>query len=146
MFASSRAALSFYREIEPNSSVRNIYQLLRLAEDGDSAAVEAVTRQAKALGRGLRLITAALSPELILITGDITAAWDRFGGIVQEELQASMLAGPPPQLRVSGDGDLARLSGSAAMLMQRHASYHRSTHASRRGRGLPKTPVRQTAQ
>ena len=142
MFASSRAALSCYRAIDANSSVRNIYQLLSLAEDGNSGAVEAVTRQAKALGRGLRLITAALSPELILITGDITAAWDKFGRIVQEEMEASMLAGPAPQLRVSGDGELARLSGSAAMLMQRHASYHRSTHASRNGRGLPEVSER----
>jgi predicted NBD/HSP70 family sugar kinase len=137
MVASSRAALHAYREIVPKSSVRNVYQLLRLAEEGDSAAVEAVSRQARALGRGLRLITAALSPELILITGDITASWDRFGPIVEKELEDSMLAGPAPRLRISGDGDLARLSGSAAMLMQRHASYHRSTHSSRKGRGLP---------
>lgn len=137
MVASSRAALHAYREIVPKSSVRNAYQLLRLAEEGDSAAVEAVSRQASALGRGLRLITAALSPELILITGDITASWERFGPIVQKELEDSMLAGPAPRLRISGDGDLARLSGSAAMLMQRHASYHRSTHSSRKGRGLP---------
>jgi predicted NBD/HSP70 family sugar kinase len=137
MVASSRAALHAYREIVPKSSVRNVYQLLRLAEEGDSAAVEAVSRQARALGRGLRLITAALSPELILITGDITASWDRFGPVVQKELEDSMLAGPAPRLRISGDGDLARLSGSAAMLMQRHASYHRSTHSSRKGRGLP---------
>ncbi len=137
MVASSRAALSFYREIEPNSTVRNIYQLLQLAEDGNAAAVKAVTRQAVALGRGLRLITAALSPEMILITGDITAAWERFGPIVRQEMEASMLAGPAPQVRVSGDGDLARLSGSAAMLMQRHTSYHRSTHASTKRRGLP---------
>jgi len=39
-----------------------------------------------------------------------------------------MLAGPAPLLRAAGDAELARLSGSAAMLMQRHASYHRSTH------------------
>jgi transcriptional regulator of PTS gene len=136
--ASSRAALSTFREIEPKSSVRNIYQLLRLAEEGNAGAIEAVSRQAKELGRGLRMITAALSPELILITGDITAAWERFGPIVQAELESSMLAGPAPRLQIAGDAELARLSGSAAMLMQRHASYHRSTHTTLKGRGLPK--------
>jgi predicted NBD/HSP70 family sugar kinase len=135
MVASSRAALRMYHEIAPKSSVQNIHQLLGLAEEGDSAAEGAVSRQARALGRGLRLITAALSPELILITGDITSAWERFGPIVRQELERSMLAGPAPQIRVSG-GDLARLSGSAAMLMQRHSGYHLSTHASRRGKGL----------
>ena len=43
------------------------------------AGVKAVTAQAAALGRGLRLITSALSPELILITGEITSCWSRFG-------------------------------------------------------------------
>ncbi|WP_213804406.1 ROK family protein [Granulicella sp. dw_53] len=142
MSASSRAALHFYRELVPKSSMRNIYQLLSLAEEEDAAAVEAVSRQARALGRGLRLITAALSPELILITGDITASWERFGPIVQKELEDSMLVGPAPRLRISGDAELARLSGSAAMLMQRHASYHRSTHASQKGRGLPASSAR----
>jgi predicted NBD/HSP70 family sugar kinase len=138
--ASSRAALQIYYEIVRKPAVQNIYQLLTLAEEGDPAAVEAVSRQAKALGRGLRLITAALSPELILITGDITSSWDRFGPIIRGELEHSMLAGPAPRLRISGDGDLARLSGSAAMLMQRHATYHRSTHVS--GRGLPSFSTR----
>jgi transcriptional regulator of PTS gene len=146
MVASSRAALQIYHEIERKATIQNIYQLLTLAEEGDPAAVEAVSRQAKALGRGLRLITAALSPELILITGDITASWDRFGPIIRDELEHSMLAGPAPRLRVSGDGDLARLSGSAAMLMQRHATYHRSTHVSRRGRGLPSFSMRPNAK
>jgi len=144
--ASSRAALQIYHEIASKLTVQNIYQLLTLAEEGDPAAVEAVSRQAKALGQGLRLITAALSPELILITGDITASWDRFGPIIRGELEQSMLAGPAPRLRISGDGDLARLSGSAAMLMQRHATYHLSTHVSRRGRGLPSFSTRPAAK
>lgn len=129
MMASSRAALRDYRKAAPKTDVRNIYDLLSLTGGGNKAAIEAVSRQSRALGRGLRLITAALSPELILITGDITAEWDRFGPLVQQELEASMLAGPRPELRIAGDAELARLSGSAAMLMQRHASYHRSTHS-----------------
>jgi hypothetical protein len=90
-----------------------------------------VTRQAVALGRGLRLVTAALSPERILITGEITSVWTKVGPAVERELCATMLAGPAPALAIAGDGYLARLSGGAAMLMQRHSRYHRSTHPSR---------------
>ena len=108
--------------------MKDVHELLQLVQDSDPNAVKALTEQAVALGRGLRLITATLSPELILVVGDITAAWERFGPVVARELAASMLAGPPPLLRAAGDAELARLSGSAAMLMQRHASYHRSTH------------------
>jgi predicted NBD/HSP70 family sugar kinase len=131
MVASSRAALAAYHKAGGKPEVHNIYELLMLTGEGDKVAIEAVSRQSRALGRGLRLITATLSPELILITGDITAEWDRFGPLVQQELENSMLAGPPPELRIAGDAELARLSGSAAMLMQRHASYHRSTHGAR---------------
>jgi predicted NBD/HSP70 family sugar kinase len=131
MFSSSRAALRDYHAAGGSEEVRNIYELLMLTGEADKKAIDAVTRQSRAIGRGLRLITATLSPELILITGDITAEWERFGPLVQEELEKSMLAGPAPELRIAGDAELARLSGSAAMLMQRHASYHRSTHGAR---------------
>jgi transcriptional regulator of PTS gene len=138
MIGSSRAAMRNYRKLAPKSTVRDIYELFRLAEEGDSNAIQALSEQASALGKGLRIITAALSPELILITGDITAAWETLGPIVRKELESSMLAGPAPELRISGDAELARLSGSAAMLMQRHASYHKSTHSVRNSRSLPR--------
>ncbi len=141
MAGSSRAALKFYRELSPDSPPIDIYGLLRLAEENDASAVEAVSRQASAIGRGLRLITAALSPELILITGEITSAWSRFGPIIQRELESSVLAGPPPQLETAGDGESARLRGAAAVLLQRHASYHRSTHSSRSERRLPSDAI-----
>jgi predicted NBD/HSP70 family sugar kinase len=127
MVASSRAAIRIFNAAGTRE-VQDIFQLLRLSEDGDSAATHALTEQARALGRGLRMITAALSPELILVVGDITASWDRFGPIVANELACSMLVGDAPRLHAAGDAELARLSGSAAMLMQRHATYHRSTH------------------
>jgi predicted NBD/HSP70 family sugar kinase len=141
MAGSSRAALQFYRELSPDSPSIDIYTLLRLAEENDTFAIEAVSRQASAIGRGLRLIIAALSPELILITGEITSAWPRFGPIIQRELESSVLAGPPPRLETAGDGESARLRGAAAVLLQRHASYHRSTHSSRSERRLPSDAI-----
>jgi predicted NBD/HSP70 family sugar kinase len=131
MFASSRAALQAYRKLAPKAPVGGIEGLLRLAEEGNPAGVKAVAAQAVALGRGLRMITAALSPELILITGEITSCWKQFGPIVQKEMENMMLAGPAPRLATAGDGYLARLSGGAAILLQRHSRYHRSTHAAR---------------
>lgn len=137
MSGSSRAALHFYRELMPDGPAIDIYGLLRLAEDNDPKAVEAISRQATALGRGLRFIIAGLSPELILITGEITSSWQRFGPIIQREMEAAVLAGAPPKLATAGDAEAARLRGAAAVLLQRHASYHRSTHAPRVEERLP---------
>jgi len=127
MFASSRAPVRSFNNAKQRR-VKDIYELFRLSDEGDETATRALSEQARALGRGLRLITASISPELILIVGDITTCWDRFGPIVAQELASSMLAGAPPLLRAAGDAELARLSGSAAMFMQRHATYHHSTH------------------
>jgi predicted NBD/HSP70 family sugar kinase len=127
MVASSRAAVRYYNT-GSRRKVQTIYELLRLKEDGDARALQALQEQALALGRGLRMITAALSPEVILIVGDITASWDVCCPIIENELASAMLAGDPPRLRAAGDAELARLGGGAAMLMQRHATYYRSTH------------------
>jgi predicted NBD/HSP70 family sugar kinase len=128
VFASSSAALRYYKELAPKGRPLGIQELLHLAEEGDGAAIEAVSRQAKHLGRGLRLITAGLSPDLILITGDLTTSWARFGPIVQAELDSTMLAGTAPRLMVTNDGELSRLRGGAAVVLQRHSGYHRSAH------------------
>ena len=129
-FASSDAALACYAQLAPKAKRGTIQDLLQLTEEGDAAAVEAITRQARYLGRGLRLITAALAPEVILINGALTSCWNRFGPIVEEEMRATMLAGTPPRLEVTSGGELARLRGAAAIVLQRHSGYNRSNHSS----------------
>lgn len=134
VFASSSAAIRFYAEANPQSRPVTIHELLQMAEEGDPAAVTAVSRQATHLGRGLRLITAALAPEVILVTGDLTTSWSRFGPIIQSELQSTMLSGPAPQLRITSDSELSRLRGAAAVVLQRHSGYHKSTHIASAGK------------
>jgi predicted NBD/HSP70 family sugar kinase len=129
VFASSTAALRYYAEIAGKSRPVTIHDLLRMAEEGDSAATSALTRQVTWLGRGLRLVTAALAPEVILITGDLTSSWSRFGPIVQAEMEKTMLAGPPPRLGITNDGELSRLHGAAAVVLQRHSGYQRPAPA-----------------
>jgi predicted NBD/HSP70 family sugar kinase len=126
VFASSSAALRYFAEIAGKGRAVTIHDLLRMAEEGDTAATTALTRQVTWLGRGLRLITAALAPEVILITGDITSSWSRFGPVVQEEMEKTMLAGPAPRLGITNDGELSRLHGAAAVVLQRHSGHHRS--------------------
>ncbi len=128
VFASSTAALRYYAELSPKSRPVTVHELLQLTEEGDPAAIEAVSRQATHIGRGLRLITAALAPEVILITGDLTTSWSRFGPIIQHELNNTMLAGSAPLLGITKDGELSRLRGAAAVVLQRHSGYQSSAH------------------
>jgi predicted NBD/HSP70 family sugar kinase len=137
VFASSSAALRYYAELAPKSRALKIPELLHMTEEGDKAAIAAVTRQCVALGRGLRLVTATLSPEVILITGDITSCWSRFGPVVQAEMQGTMLAGPAPRLTITNDGELSRLRGAAAVVLQRHSGHDRSEKRPSRRNAAP---------
>jgi predicted NBD/HSP70 family sugar kinase len=134
VFASSNAALRYYAELSSDTRPLKIQELLHMTEEGDRFAIEAVSRQCIALGRGLRMVTATLSPEVILITGDITASWERFGPLVQAEMKATMLVGPPPRLGITNDGELSRLRGAAVVVLQRHSGYNRSNRKSKRKR------------
>jgi hypothetical protein len=52
-------------------------------------------------------------------------------------MERTMLAGAAPVLDITKDGELSRLRGAAAVVLQRHSGYHKSTHLagdSKRGR------------
>ena len=120
-FASSQAAIRIYEARKKGKAVGSIAELHALAEEGDKDAVGALTEQAKNIGRGLRLVTAALSPEVIFIAGDITIVWGIVGPIIEAEMKTSLLAGTPPRLVPSQEGGLARLKGASALVLQRHS-------------------------
>jgi predicted NBD/HSP70 family sugar kinase len=121
VFGSCAAALRYYRDSGQKSKRVTFQELLNFAEGGDAKALAALAKQAKYIGRGLRMITAALSPEMVLVAGDITSAWDRFYPIIEHEMGALMLAGKPPVIVPTHDGDVARLRGAAALLLHRHS-------------------------
>ena len=48
---------------------------------------------AQYLGRGMRMIVAGLAPERIVVVGDLTHSWQRFGPVIEAEIKAQVLAG-----------------------------------------------------
>lgn len=128
-FASSTAALRYYAELGHDRHRLTIHDLIKLAEEGDAHACDAIQKQAHMLGRGMRSILAAVSPELILVTGDVISAWPRIAPIVQEELACLVLAGPVPRLMPVEESEVARLRGAAALVLQRHTGHENSRRA-----------------
>lgn len=140
-FASSRAALRYYAELNPSVHHRQTIQdLLNLAEESDPHALQALTRQAEQLGRGLRLITAALSPELILIAGDIVSCWQRVAPIIERELANVVLTGDPPRLAPTHEAEVARLRGAAILVLQRRSSHQQPRTAEKPAAAKPTAP------
>lgn len=116
---SCHAALRYYKELRPKSPTITFQELLNKAEEGDHAASDALARQAHQIGRGLAPIISGLAPRLIFIAGDITTAWHRFGPTIEKAAAELVLAGTPPQVLPTHDGDIARLRGAAALVFQR---------------------------
>ena len=122
VFASTRAALRYYQELEADDHTTTFAELLHLAESGNAHAAQAVEKQARYIGDGLRMIIAALAPGTILIAGDITSAWHRYGPVIERAAGKHTLAGTAPRILPAHDGDLARLKGAAALVFQRRQS------------------------
>jgi predicted NBD/HSP70 family sugar kinase len=121
VFASNRAALRYYFESSAQTGGLNFQDLLSLADQGDGKAVKALEKMAQFLGRGMRMIVAGLDPEQILVIGDLTRSWHRFGPVIQAEVQAQGLSGGvAPKLVPVHEYGMARLRGTVALVLQKH--------------------------
>ena len=128
VYASSRAALRYYAEAAGNDERLTMVELANRAASKDPHALTALRKQGEWIGRGLRMINAALSPEVLLFAGDITTAWEVTQPIIERECRAGLLTDSAPVLRSIGDGEMALLRGAAAVVLQRHTGYYRSAH------------------
>jgi predicted NBD/HSP70 family sugar kinase len=121
VFASNRAALRYYCESGSHSPGLTFSGLLSRADQGDARAAQALERMAHSLGRGMRMIVAGLAPERIVLVGDLTRSWQRFGPIIEAEVLDQVLPGAcPPQLIPAYEDGMARLRGTVALVLQKH--------------------------
>ncbi len=132
MFASSRAALRYYAELAPKAAKLTIAELVALAMDGNANAKKAIDKQAIAIGRGIRMLNATLSPDVILFAGDITNFWHMSQELITAESKGGLPTGSDPRLLSIGDGEMARLRGAVAVVLQRHTGYYRSAHGQKK--------------
>lgn len=120
VYASNWAALRYYQE-STGKDCPTFKGLLSLARSGDAPALAALDRMGKAIGRGLRMIVAGLSPEDIVFVGDFTRLWDRLRPGIEADVAAATLVGKPPRVRpAEAEPSMARLRGTVALVLQKH--------------------------
>jgi predicted NBD/HSP70 family sugar kinase len=123
VYASNRAALRYYFEAGSTPGDLAFTDLLSRAEQGDTRAVKAVEKMAHYLGRGMRMIVAGLAPERIIVVGDLTRAWHRFGPVIEAEVHDQVLPGGcAPRVVPAHEDGMARLRGTIALVLQKHFS------------------------
>lgn len=121
VFASNRAALRYYEESGNGERGLSFLDLLGRAEHGDARAAQALDKMAHHLGRGMRMIVAGLAPERIIVIGDLTRSWHRFGPVIEAEVAAQALpGGAVPAVIPTHEDGMARLRGTIALVLQKH--------------------------
>jgi predicted NBD/HSP70 family sugar kinase len=126
VFASNRAGVRYYMESSADHAGMNFMDLLSLADQGNVKAASALEKMARYLGDGMRMIVAGLAPERILIIGDLTRSWSRFGPILEKEVKAqALISGEGPKIIPVHEDGMARLRGTVALVLQKHFSTSR---------------------
>jgi len=99
-FASDRATLDRYRKLaKPKNRVRTVTELITLAGQGDGAGLETLQVTARYLGDGIASLVHGLSPEVVVIGGEITGAWPIVGPIIEARIKSNYIV-PPISFKV----------------------------------------------
>ena len=134
MYASNSAAVRYYSQASATSRGRrsvasentisenaiSFDHLLRLAEQGDSKAVEALQQMAKCLGLGIAPLIAGLAPDMIVIVGEVTRAWHKVGPIIKETVSRHSFTRAETQIVPSDPITQPRLRGTIALVLLKH--------------------------
>jgi predicted NBD/HSP70 family sugar kinase len=118
-FASNSAAVDYYTRGASQPSLR-FEDVLRLAATGDERAVETIERMAHFLGVGLATIVTGLAPQLIVVIGEVTSAWDRVGPIVADVVERRALREAQTRIIPTDHTTQPRLRGAVTLVVQQH--------------------------
>lgn len=119
-FASGRAAVARYAALVGDEEVRQMSfaQLIDRALDGEAAAREALMETARYLGRGISNLIVGFSPEIVVVGGAITRAWELVSGILDDAVKRSIRRDlPAARLTPSTIGDEASLMGALSLVL-----------------------------
>jgi len=129
MYASNSAAVRYYSQASSTSRGRrsnttektiSFDHLLRLAEQGDGKAVDALRQMANYLGRGIAPLVAGLAPDMIVIVGEVTRAWHQVGPIIKETVRQHSFTRAETQIVPSDPITQPRLRGTIALVLLKH--------------------------
>lgn len=130
MYASNTAAIRHYtkaaaptrptkRPVQTEKTI-SFEHLLRLADQGDAKAVEALQQMAKYLGMGMAPLVTGLAPDMIVIVGEVTRAWREVGPIIRETIKQQSFTRAETQIVPSDPITQPRLRGTIALVLLKH--------------------------
>jgi len=122
--ASEKAIVARYSKLLNEQSLSqhsaDINHLLELAENGDDFAIQALKKTAEFLGIGISNLIVGMSPQAVIVSGNITKAWDLIEDVLYQMAERSVRRGlPKTTLMASSLGDEPTLIGSLSLVLAR---------------------------
>jgi predicted NBD/HSP70 family sugar kinase len=120
-FASGRAAVARYSKISRRAGdapQMSFAQLIDRALAGEQAACDALRETARYLGIGISNLIVGFSPEIVVVGGAITRAWDLVSDLFSETVKRSIRRDlPTARITRSTIGDQASLMGALSLVL-----------------------------
>ena len=131
VYASNSAAVRYYAESAKasrstrsgsatNQTAPNFQDVLRLAEQNDAKAVQAIEKLAHYLGAGIAQLITGLAPDAVVVIGEVTRMWNRIGPIIEETVRHRARSGARTQIFPTDPSAQPRLRGTIALVLQKY--------------------------
>lgn len=131
VYASNSAAVRYYtqaaapgraRKVEsrPAESALTFDHILRLAEQGDARANEAIDQMAHYIGIGTSMLITGLAPDAIVIVGEVTRLWSRIGPLIAKIVANRTFTHAETRIIPADPVIQPRLRGTIALVLQKH--------------------------
>jgi predicted NBD/HSP70 family sugar kinase len=116
-FASGRAAVARYAALGGPRQM-SFARLIDRALGGETAARKALLETAHYLGRGISNLVVGFSPEIVVVGGAITRAWELVSSVLEESVMRSVRRDlPPARITPSTIGEEASLMGALSLVL-----------------------------
>ena len=120
-FASGRAAVARYARLAGGNGLSrqmSFAQLIDRALRGEEAARDALLETARYLGIGISNLIIGFSPQIVVVGGAITRAWDLVSDLFSETVKRSIRRDlPTARITRSTIGDRASLMGALSLVL-----------------------------
>jgi len=122
--ASNSAAVRYFIESEPAKNAHRsrptFDSIIKLAQQGNPQAIEALERMARHLGAGVAMTVAGMAPDVVVIVGEVTRAWPMVGPIIDEVIARRLTMGTRTRIVATDPDTQPRLRGTIALVLQKH--------------------------
>ncbi len=131
VYASNQAAVRYYTHSASSARTGKVGarstgqalafdDVLRLAEQNDTKAVEAINQMARYLGAGIALLVTGLAPDVIVVVGEVTRLWYQIGPVISDVVKRHSFTPAATRIVPTDPVTQPRLRGTIALVLQKH--------------------------